>query len=131
MASTPNFAATPAPAGATLTLANTNRDGTGTLGTVITGASGGTRIDRVRIKCQGTSTAGMVRLFLFNASAAFVSLEEEVIVTAVTPAANVKTFEAELTFGAGRPLVLPNGWTLRAGTHNAETYNVVAHAANL
>ena len=47
MASTPNYAATPLVGVAAISTANTNRDGTGTLGTVVTAGSSGSRIDGV------------------------------------------------------------------------------------
>ena len=48
-----------------ISTANSNLDGTGTLGTVLTAASNGTLIKAITVKAQVNTTEGMVRLFLF------------------------------------------------------------------
>lgn len=122
MASTPNYAATPLVGVAAISTANTNRDGTGTLGTVVTAGSSGSRIDGVVVQASGTTTAGMVRLFLHDGTNA--RLWHEVQVTAITPSASVAAFRSELILD--QPVILANGWSLRASTHNAEAFNVAA-----
>ena len=104
--------------------ANTNRDGTGTLGTVFTAASSsaGSRIDRVAIKATGTTTAGMIRLFVANSAATSIRLIKEIPVIAITPSGTQPSFGVEVVFDNG--LILENAATLRASTHNAETFNV-------
>lgn len=125
MASVPAFASTPRTAVAQIATANTNRDGTGTIGTVMTGAAAGTRIDDVKITATGTTTAGVVRLFLHDGSNA--RLWTEVLVTAITPSTSVAVWSAELP---DLGLVLQdNNWSLRASTHNAETFNVAVTRA--
>jgi len=50
-----------------ISTANTAKDGTGTIATLVTGApanQAGTRVDRVAIQATGDTTTGMVRLFL-------------------------------------------------------------------
>lgn len=47
-----------------VTVANTGRDGSGTITTVITGVAAGTRISRVVTQAEGTTAAGMLRLWL-------------------------------------------------------------------
>ena len=128
MAANINFAATPRTSGVTISTANTNRDGTGTLGTVITAGSNGTRIDRVRVQATATTTAGMVRLFLYDGSN-FYALEE-VSIAAATVSATVAGATGSVTFGDTRPLMLPSGWSIRAGTHNAEAFTVTAYGAD-
>lgn len=127
MASTPTYAATPKSTVAQVTAANTNRDGTGTIATIYTAGASGSRIDRLNIKAAGTTTAGMLRLFLHDGTNA--RLLTEVAVFALTPSATVKTFEATLeaySTPSLMPLLLQTGYSLRASTHNAETFNVVA-----
>lgn len=128
MAATINFASTPRLAGVTISTANTNRDGTGTVGTVITAGSSGTRIDRVRVQAVGTTTAGRVRLFVTNGSVTYAL--EEVAIGAVTVSASVSGAAVDTTFGDARPLTLPSGWSITAGTHNAETFHVTAYGAD-
>lgn len=119
-----NYAAIPSTAAAQISAANTARDGTGTLVTVETAGASGTRIDDITIIATGTTTAGMVRLFLHDGTTA--RLWREVPVSAITPSATVQTFSSSLNNLA---LVLQSGWSLRASTHNAETFNVLVTRA--
>lgn len=123
MASTPAFAAVPRCAIGQVAAANTNRDGTGTIVTLYTAPSAGSRFDRIDIKAVGTTTAGMVRLYIHDGSNA--RLWKEVVVTAATPSATAPAFAATLDLSSA-PLLLPNGYSLRASTHNAETFNIIA-----
>lgn len=104
-----------------ISTANTARDGTGTMGTVLTAGTNGSRIDKVTIEAQGTTTAGMVRLFLHNGTTAFLILEQTI--AAVTPSGTVKAEHYDLS-SAPFPLSIPTGWSLRASTNNAESFNV-------
>lgn len=125
MASTPNFASTPRCAIAQATAANTNRDGTGTIATVFTAGSSGSRLERVRIQAAGTTTAGVVRLFVHDGTNA--RLLMEVLVSAITPSTTVQAWSADIDMSYnGQALMLPSGFSLRAATHNAETFNVIA-----
>lgn len=119
MSTQAQYASTARTAIAQATAANTNRDGTGTIATVFTAGASGSRIDDVTITAVGTTTAGMVRLFLHDGTNA--RLLREVAVSAITPSGTVAAFTASLTNLA---LVLQSGWSLRASTHNAETFNV-------
>lgn len=129
MATAPAFAATPgSEATAIPATANTNRDGTGTVTTVLTPGASGTRIERIRFKAAGTTTAGMLRVFAHNGTAFF--LLDEVPVAAITPSGTVETWEADLYYGDDAPLVLPTGWSLRVSTHNAEAFNCIVIAGD-
>ena len=124
MASTANYAATPRAAFGQVTTANTNRDGTGTIATIFTAGASGSRVDDIVVQATATTTAGMVRLFLHDGTNA--RLWAEVPVTAVTPSGTVQAFTASLL---NQSLVLPNGWSLRASTNNAETFNIIVDRA--
>jgi hypothetical protein len=124
MAINAQYAATPASAAVQISAANTARDGTGTIVNVETAGASGTRIDDLTITATGTTTAGMVRLFLHDGTNN--RLLREVPVSAVTPSGTVPAFIAQL-FNLG--LVLQSGWSLRAATHNAETFNVLVTRA--
>jgi hypothetical protein len=125
MATAPAFAATPRCAIAQATAANTARDGSGTIATVFTAGASGSKIERVRINATGTTTAGVVRLFIHDGTNS--RLVREVLVTAITPSTSIEAFSADVDFsGPDQVLVLPTGFSLRASTHNAETFNVVA-----
>lgn len=105
MAADPAFASTPRCTIGQVSVANTNRDGTGTIATIF--------------------SAGAVRLFIHDGTNA--RLIREVLVAAVTPSTTVEAFSADVDFsGPDQALVLPAGYSLRASTHNAETFNVLA-----
>jgi len=120
MATSPQYAATPKIGSGTVSAANTNRDGTGTLVTILTAGSNGSRIDWLVISAPGTTTAGMIRLFLSDGTNHRLFLEIPVIAT--TPSSTIPAFRAEQALPG---LVIPSGWTLRAATHVAETFNVL------
>src|SRR5262249_51330848 len=120
MATTPQFIGAPKIWAASLSTANTNRDGTGTLVTLATGAAApGSRIDRVRIQAAATPTAGVIRLFVDDGTTK--RLIKERLVSAITPSTTVAAFEDEWTLDDG--INLPNAsWSLKASTHNAENF---------
>jgi hypothetical protein len=110
-----------------ISTANTARDGTGTIGTVFTAGTNGSRIDMIDLQATGTTTAGMIRLFVHNGTNAF--LLGELPVTANTPSGTVPAWNAQLntnTMTQLLPITIPSGWSLRASTHNAEAFNVIA-----
>ena len=127
MATSAAFASTPRCAVAQATAANTNLDGTGTIATVFTAGASGSRIDAISIKAIATTTAGMVRLYVHDGTNA--RLLKEVPVRAKTPSGTIDAEESHLNLGSLSqilPLILPTGYSLRASTHNAETFNVFA-----
>lgn len=129
MAVSPQYAAVPAPkVTAVPAAANAARDGSGTLVTVFTAGASGSIIERIKVKATGTTTAGMIRIFLHDGVSAF--FHDEIMVLAVTPAAAVATWEGELVYGDRRPLYIPTGWTVRLATHNAEAFHASVIAGN-
>ena len=131
MAATPQFVGTPnlgaSLSAARISAANTARDGSGTLATLITGGSNGTRVDRVNLKATSSTSLGMIRFFLCdNQGTPNKRLIAEIPVAAITPTASVKTWEDEWVRTDGQPVVIvPAGWTLRVSTHIAESFDVV------
>lgn len=124
MATTAQYASTVQNASAQVSTANTNRNGTGTIVSVMTGATNGTRIDDIYIVATGTTTAGVVRLFISDGSN--IRLWQEIIVPAITPSTTVQVFSQAL-INVG--LILENGWSLQASTNNAETFNILVTRA--
>jgi len=112
---------------AQISTANTARDGSGTLVDIVTGAGNGTLIQRIEVIATGITTAGMVRLFLFDGTNN--RLYVEIAVTAITPSGTVAAFSASLTPQPALPL--KSGWKLKAAPHNGETFNVMATVLNL
>lgn len=127
MASSPVFIGTPKTWLGQVSAANSNRDGTGTLVDIVTAGANGSRVDEIDILGPGTVTAGVVRLFLNDGTNT--RLFKEAMVTATTPSVSVEVFRAVLAFAES--LVLPSGWKLKASTHNAEAFNVVARGGDL
>jgi len=122
MGGTPNFTTYISLGMTQIATANANRDGTGTLGTVVTSAGLGLRIDLVRIVATSTTTNGMIRLFIDDGTN--VRLWKEIPVVATTPSATVEAFTAE--YAPTLPLLLPSTYILKAGTEKAETFNVLS-----
>jgi hypothetical protein len=108
--------------------ANTNRDGTGTIVDIVTGAADQTRIHKIRIKAVGTTIAGMIRLYISDGTNT--RLWTEMPVTAVTPSATLQSFEQTIYLFGEDALVLPTNYKLRASTEKAETFNIFAEGAN-
>ena len=127
MASNPSYAATPKCGLGQVSVANTARDGTGTLATVFTAGANGSRIDAIGLKAIAATTAGMIRLFIHDGVTA--RLLTEVPVVAVTPSATVPAWEVQLnanTMTQVLPITLPTGYSLRASTEKGETFNLLA-----
>ena len=129
MATTPNFTSTSRLATASVSAANTNRDGTGTIVTVLTGVAAGTKVFEVDVQMTVTSTAGMVRLFLSSDTGATWKLFDEVAIAAATVSASVKATRVATQY---TNLILPSAsWVLGAATHNAEASVVTALGGDL
>ncbi len=106
---------------ATISTANSNLDGSGTLGTILTGASNGTLIKSVSIKATGNTTVGMVRLFVHDgANTAYLLLEVPVPKNA--QASTNPAWEEQITLD----FTLKSGYILKASTQVAESFNVIA-----
>lgn len=124
----PIFSLTPVIGTVTITTANTARDGSGTIGTVITGAEEGTRISRITIVSIGTNTNGVIRLFID--SGATIYLWKEILAPATTGSVTVLEFNYTLELLGERALVLPSGYILMASTHIGEPFNIIAEGGD-
>ena len=127
MASTPSYAGAPKVGMASVATANTGRDGTGTVGTVLTAGSNGSMISRITVQATVTTTAGMVRLFLHDGTNH--RLWREIAIAANTVSATVAGYNSAVTLNPA--LFIPTGYSLRASTNNAESINVIAEGADL
>lgn len=120
MSGVPQFASSAISAAVAVSVANANRDGTGTVGVLYTAPVGGARIDDISIKASATTTAGMIRLFLHSGTTFY--LWKEIPVAAIVASATVATFEQLLSDLA---LVLDEGWSVQVSTQNAEPFNIL------
>lgn len=127
MANAPVFAATPRVGLGQVSTANINRDGTGTIATILTGDSSGTKITEIIAEATGTTTAGMIRLYLNDGTNT--RLFDEFVVIAVTAGASTPVYRASKVY---ENLTLPSdSWSIRASTHNGETFNIIILGADL
>ncbi len=127
MSAVPSYVATPRVGLGQVSVANANRDGTGAIENVLTAGALGSRIDAIDMKAVGTTTAGMVRLFIHDGVNN--RLLTEMPVLAITPGASAPSWEAQLTTNSMSnvlPIILPTGYSLRASTEKAEVINVIA-----
>ena len=109
----------------TISTANTNLDGSGTMGTVLTAASSGILIKNVFIKAVGTGSTstsqGMVRLFVDDGGNN-IRLLREVEIPEMGQSSTDPTFEAVIPLN----YELKSGYILKASTENSESFNVIA-----
>ena len=121
MATAPQFASIVKASAAIISTADTSRTAPTNIGTVFTAGSSGSRIDEVNIIATGTTTAGVVRLWLYNGTTYY--LFQEILVTPITPSTSIAVFSSTSTYNN---LMLPSGWSLRATTNNAEEFDIIA-----
>ena len=125
----PIFTLTPVIGYAEISVANTARDGTGSLGTVLTGAIAGTRVSRIRVISAGSQVSnGMVRLFIDTAGSAI--LYDECPITATTVSASSVGFDYSFEYLGERALIIPYQTSIKASTSIAEPFKVWAEGGN-
>ena len=75
----PIFPLTPNVAWATVTTANTAKDGTGTVATVFTAGANGARVDYLKVRALGTNVATVIRVFVNNGGSNAVAANNSLI----------------------------------------------------
>ena len=125
MAVNANYAATPRIFAGLLSVANPNRDGTGTLVDLGAAGASGSRLEYAVLKALATTTAGMIRLFIHDGTNAWIIHEEPV--QAIVPGADNPSWSRMVNLGG---VNLPANWSLRACTHNAEQFEVIGFGGN-
>ncbi len=111
---------------ASFTTANTNRDGTGTIQDIFTAGANGSRVQRVRAKATGATTAGVLRLYI-KESATY-RLFKEFLVSAITPSATIESFELE--YEPDPAINLETGQVLAMSTHIGEAFHATIEGAD-
>jgi uncharacterized protein YigE (DUF2233 family) len=129
MATNPSFTSTPRIGSVNIATANTARDGTGTITSLLTGVAAGTKVFEVTVSPTVTTTAGMVRLFISQDSGTTWRLFDEISISAATASASVKV--ARNTTVYTNLILTGTTSVLGASTHNAESINVYAFAGDL
>jgi hypothetical protein len=105
----------------TISTANANRDGTGTLATILTGG-GPTVAGSVSITSTGTTTEGMVRFYSDDNTNK--TLIGEVYVPAHTPSATKPTLQLHWKVPDANKNLYANTDTLKASTEKGETFHL-------
>jgi hypothetical protein len=127
MAISPSFAATPRIGSVSIATADSSYTAPTNFGTLITGASTGTRIAEVVVKNAATSAAAIVRLFLHDGSTYY--LFDEYTIAAATGSSTVQQSRVSTSYNN---LILPSAsWSLRVTTSVAQTTHVTALGADL
>lgn len=137
MATTAQYTAQPILEHVQISTANTNRDGTGTMGTICTGPNTtagvgvGKRIFRITVQATVTTTAGVVRFFISTDNGTTKRMICEKIVPAITPSTTIPAWRVEVPELVG--LIIPGGTgnILYASTNNAETFNIICESGTL
>lgn len=131
MSATPAFASVPRIGFGSVTVANTNRDGTGTIVDVLTGVTAGTRIDRLVAQTTGDPADSVLTLFLHDGTS-YRLFDEIDLGNPVAASTTVSGFRLEKPYF---DLVLPSGsWKFAAAITVALTsgaMNVFAFGADL
>ena len=135
----PVFPKTPlAAVGQTLLTANTAKDGTGTVVTLVTAGNDGAKFDGVNIAYTGTSVATTLKLFLNNGGATTTAANNTLIKTINVPA---NTLASEVNSAAdfftaalsGGSLMMPPNYKITAciGITVASAISVLGTAGDL
>jgi hypothetical protein len=121
MSNSPAFASTPNNNSISISTANTNRDGSGTITTLVTPGASGCKVQKVTIKATSSTTAGMIRFFRQVSSVYY--LIKEIPVTAVTPSSTVQAWQYDW-YCKDEDITLESGEILGVATNNAEAFAV-------
>jgi len=127
MAASPVFAVTPRIGSVSIATAEASYTAPTNFGTLITGASTGTRISEIVVKCAATSAAAIIRIFLHDGTTHF--LFDEITVAAATGSATVQQTRVINTYNN---LILPSAsWSVRVTTSVTQVTHVTALGADL
>lgn len=127
MATAPAFAVTPRLTSVSVATADSSYTSPSSVGTLITGASTGTRVAEIVVKCAATSAAAIVRIFLHDGSTYY--LFDEIVVAAATGSSTVSQTRVSTTYNN---LILPSAsWSVRVTTSVSQATHVTALGADL
>src|SRR3990172_2379848 len=102
---TPIYVLTPRAPVVNFATANTARDGTGTIATLMTAGANGSYFPTLRVQATVTTTAVVVRVFR-RVSGGTWRLLREILVPAATPSTTVEAWSAEWTGPSGKGILL-------------------------
>jgi hypothetical protein len=111
---------------ATISTPNPNLGGSGSITTVITGASNGTLVKTLIIKAQTNTSQGMVRIFVKKSAGSNTLLTECYIPDVIKSSRDLSYYEViPLNY------ILESGEDLKASTENGDTFNIIAEAFDI
>lgn len=117
MAVAPNFIGVPRVGIGTVSAANTNRDGTGTIVDLLTAGSAGTRVNEIVVKATADPADSTLVLYLYDGAAYRVFDEIDL----GDPAAGSTTVASYRTSQTYANLVIPSGYKVAASVTVAPT----------
>lgn len=126
MAADPVFAVTPRIGHAALATADSSYTAPSNVVTALTAGADGTRVEEIVVKCAATSSAAIVRAFLYDGSTYY--LFDEYTIAAATGSATVQQTRVSTTY---TNLVLPPDWSLRFTTSVSQAVHVTVLGADL
>lgn len=127
MALNPQFAVTPRIGSVSIATAEASYTAPTAFGTLITGASTGTRIAEIVVKSAANSAAAIVRIFLFDGTNYW--LFDEITVPAITGSSTVQQARVSVLYNN---LILPSSsWSIRVTTSVSQVSHITALGADL
>lgn len=117
----PIFLLTPNNGIASVSTANTARDGTGTIATIFTAGANGSRVEEIVVKATGDPADSVVTVFLYDGST-YHLFDEFDIGDPAAASATVAGYREARTY---RNLMLASGWSIRAAITVALTAGVM------
>lgn len=121
MASSPAFIATAKIGAGSVSTANTNRDGTGTIATIFTAGASGSKINEIVLKATGDPADSIVNIFIYDGSSYWL-FDEFDLGDPAAASTTVTGYRASRTY---ENLVIPSGYSIRASITVALTSGVV------
>jgi len=110
----------------TFNTANTGRDGTGTIQSMVTGSANGNRVKKITVRALATTAAGMIRYWVNDGSGW--KLWMEIPVTAITASDHVAAWGNQLLLQGENALVLPTSYSLGVSTEKAVAFSYVVES---
>ena len=127
MATAPQFAVLPRIGAVSIATAESSYTSPTNVGTLITGASTGTRIAELVVKSAATSAAAVVRVFIYDGTTYW--LFDEITVAAATGSSTVQQARVSTSYNN---LILPSAsWSIRVTTSVSQATHVTALGADL
>lgn len=117
----PIFLLTPNNGVASVSTANTARDGTGTIATIFTAGANGSRVEEIVVKATADPADSVVTIFLYDGST-YHLFDEFDIGDPAAASATVAGYREARTY---RNLMLSSGWSIRAAITVALTAGVM------